>query len=174
MEAVFGEFKSVRVNKSYIFQRAHSACHRTRRDCYAAHPGGGGFRGFWAEIRHHHLTIQIRSCVKMPIGQTLRKFTHRRRKTHTQSTQNWCGRVTRWLSWPTIRASKGAWVTVTRYWKTGNVAYTKILALQRLNLSGYRGEGFRAGAGEGGGNCGCSRVHSLLRMMNLCVETSNS
>ena len=35
---------------------------------------------------------------------------------------------------------QGAGVTVTRYWKAGNVAYAKIPALQGLDLSSYRGK----------------------------------
>ena len=35
---------------------------------------------------------------------------------------------------------QGAGVTVTRYWKAGNVAYAKIPALQGLDLAGYRGK----------------------------------
>lgn len=35
---------------------------------------------------------------------------------------------------------QGAGVTVTRYWKAGNVVYAKIPALQGLDLSGYRGK----------------------------------
>ena len=35
---------------------------------------------------------------------------------------------------------QGAGVTVTRYWKAGNVAYAKIPALQGLDLDGYRGK----------------------------------
>ena len=35
---------------------------------------------------------------------------------------------------------QGAGVTVTRFWKAGNVAYAKIPALQGLDLSGYRGK----------------------------------
>ncbi len=35
---------------------------------------------------------------------------------------------------------QGAGVTVTRYWKAGNVDYKKVPALQGLDLSGYRGK----------------------------------
>ena len=35
---------------------------------------------------------------------------------------------------------QGAGVTVTRYWKAGNVSYAKIPALQGLDLSSYRGK----------------------------------
>ena len=35
---------------------------------------------------------------------------------------------------------QGAGVTVTKYWKAGNVAYAKLPALQGLDLSSYRGK----------------------------------
>lgn len=35
---------------------------------------------------------------------------------------------------------QGGGVTVTRYWKAGNVAYAKVPALQGLDLSGWRGK----------------------------------
>ena len=35
---------------------------------------------------------------------------------------------------------QGAGVTVTRYWKAGNVSYAKIQALQGMDLSSYRGK----------------------------------
>lgn len=35
---------------------------------------------------------------------------------------------------------QGAGVTVTRYWKAGNVDYKKVPALQGMDLSGYRGK----------------------------------
>ena len=35
---------------------------------------------------------------------------------------------------------QGSGVTVTRYWKQGNVAYAKIPVLQGLDLNSYRGK----------------------------------
>ena len=63
---------------------------------------------------------------------------------------------------------------MTRYWKTGNVAYTKIQALQRLNLSGYRGKALEDARVKAAATAVAVAFISLLRMMNLCVSTSNS